>query len=60
MNILILGGNGMLGPWAVRALKNRHDVLLTDINEPRADYKGKYLVLFFYPLDFTFVCLRRS
>jgi peroxiredoxin 3 len=21
-----------------------------------ADYKGKYLVLFFYPLDFTFVC----
>ena len=21
-----------------------------------ADYRGKYLVLFFYPLDFTFVC----
>ncbi len=21
-----------------------------------ADYKGKYIVLFFYPLDFTFVC----
>lgn len=21
-----------------------------------ADYKGKYLVIFFYPLDFTFVC----
>ena len=21
-----------------------------------ADYKGKYVVLFFYPLDFTFVC----
>jgi peroxiredoxin (alkyl hydroperoxide reductase subunit C) len=20
------------------------------------DYKGKWLVLFFYPLDFTFVC----
>lgn len=20
------------------------------------DYKGRYLVLFFYPLDFTFVC----
>lgn len=20
------------------------------------DYKGKYLVLYFYPLDFTFVC----
>ena len=25
-----------------------------DIN--LSDYKGKYLVLFFYPLDFTFVC----
>ena len=21
-----------------------------------ADYHGKYVVLFFYPLDFTFVC----
>lgn len=21
-----------------------------------ADFKGKYLVLFFYPFDFTFVC----
>lgn len=21
-----------------------------------SDFKGKYLVLFFYPLDFTFVC----
>lgn len=21
-----------------------------------SDYKGKYLVLFFYPADFTFVC----
>ena len=21
-----------------------------------SDYKGKYLVLHFYPLDFTFVC----
>ena len=45
MNILILGGNGMLGPWAVRALINRHNVLLTDINEPHSDYTGKYLQL---------------
>ena len=21
-----------------------------------SDYRGKYVVLFFYPLDFTFVC----
>merc|ERR1712137_1306120 len=25
-----------------------------------SDYKGKYLVLFFYPLDFTFVAPPRS
>ena len=45
MRILILGGNGMLGPWAVRALKDRHDILLTDINERHPDYKGDYLQL---------------
>jgi len=26
------------------------------MNVKLADYKGKWLVLFFYPLDFTFVC----
>lgn len=26
------------------------------INVSLEDYKGKYVVLFFYPLDFTFVC----
>lgn len=25
-------------------------------NVSLSDYKGKYVVLFFYPLDFTFVC----
>jgi len=45
MKILILGGNGMLGPWAVSAMKERHDILLTDINEPHADYQGEYLKL---------------
>src|ERR1700733_15035427 len=25
-------------------------------NVKLTDFKGKYLVLFFYPLDFTFVC----
>ncbi len=42
MNVLILGGNGMLGPWAVKAMKERHDILLTDINEPYPEYKGEY------------------
>ena len=25
-------------------------------NVKLSDYKGKWLILFFYPLDFTFVC----
>ena len=25
-----------------------------------SDYKGKYVVLYFYPLDFTFVCPARA
>ena len=25
-------------------------------NIQSSDYKGKYVILFFYPLDFTFVC----
>lgn len=31
------------------------DGSFSKINFP-SDYKGKYVVLFFYPLDFTFVC----
>lgn len=32
-------------------------VVNNDFKEIRLeDYRGKYLVLFFYPLDFTFVC----
>ncbi|XP_040173357.1 peroxiredoxin-2 [Anopheles arabiensis] len=32
-------------------------VVNSDFREIKlADYRGKYLVLFFYPLDFTFVC----
>jgi peroxiredoxin (alkyl hydroperoxide reductase subunit C) len=27
-----------------------------DVNVSLEDYRGKWLVLFFYPLDFTFVC----
>ena len=26
------------------------------VNIILSDFKGKYVVLFFYPLDFTFVC----
>ncbi len=34
MRVLILGGNGMLGPWVVKALEERHELRITDINEP--------------------------
>ena len=40
MKTLILGGCGMLGPWVVKALKDRHDILLTDIVEPRLNTTG--------------------
>ena len=40
MKILILGGTGMLGPWVVKALKNKHQLLLTDINEPPKKYQA--------------------
>lgn len=33
MRVLILGGNGMLGPWVVKALEGRHWLRITDINE---------------------------
>ena len=29
---------------------------LSGVEHKLSDFKGKYLVLFFYPLDFTFVC----
>ena len=42
MKILILGGTGMLGPWVIKALKNKHEILLTDINEPPKEYNGEF------------------
>ena len=37
---------------------NEYNVIIRDIFQEisLADYEGKWLVLFFYPLDFTFVC----
>ncbi|MBI4220844.1 MAG: NAD-dependent epimerase, partial [Chloroflexi bacterium] len=36
MKILVLGANGMLGPWVIQALRDRHELLLTDIVEPKS------------------------
>ena len=50
---------------AERLVGNRLLIYNGDCNRQRykisvkhhlSDYKGKWLVLFFYPLDFTFVC----
>ena len=51
MKTLILGGCGMLGPWVVKALKDRHDILLTDITEPSTEYDGDFLKLSVDDLD---------
>ena len=45
MKVLKLGCNGMLGPWVVKAMKTRHEILLTDINSPPKSYKGEFMKL---------------
>ena len=42
MKILILGGTGMLGPWVIKALKNKHEILLTDIKSPPKNFDGDF------------------
>ena len=39
---------------ATAAVRQGNDIV--QIEMKLADFKGKYLVLFFYPQDFTFVC----
>ena len=51
MKILILGGNGMLGPWTIKALEGRHDLRVTDINDPSPDFKHDYVKLDASDLD---------
>lgn len=51
MKILILGGTGMLGPWVVKALKNKHEILLTDIKQPPKKYKGEFQKLSVEDID---------
>ncbi len=42
MNVLILGGNGMMGPWVIEALQGRHTLRVTDINEPPPGFAHEY------------------
>ena len=42
MKVLILGGNGMMGPWVIKALAGRHTLRVTDINDPPPDFAHEY------------------
>ena len=50
MNILLLGANGMLGPYVIKALENEHKLRLTDINDP-PETKHEYIKLDVMDLD---------
>ena len=39
MKILILGGNGELGPHVVKALEKKHTLRITDINNLETDHE---------------------
>ena len=45
MKVLVLGGNGMLGPWTIKALESRHDLRVTDINDKPQDFTHEYIQL---------------
>jgi hypothetical protein len=42
MRVLLLGGNGQMGPHVVRALAGRHDLLVTDVSDGPADFAHEY------------------
>ena len=51
MNVLILGGAGMLGPYVARELAPAHNLRITDINPPEEDLPGEFLLLDAADLD---------
>ena len=50
MNVLILGGNGILGPYVVRALEPHHTLRITDI-KPLEDTKHEFLTVDMSSID---------
>jgi hypothetical protein len=43
MNVLILGGAGMLGPYVVKALAPHHNLRVTDVTRPEGDLPGEFV-----------------
>jgi nucleoside-diphosphate-sugar epimerase len=51
MNVLILGGAGMLGPYVARELAPAHTLRITDVKPPEEDLPGEFLLLDVSDLD---------
>ena len=43
MNVLILGGTGMLGPYVVKALAPHHNLRITDVTRPEDELPGEFV-----------------
>jgi hypothetical protein len=53
MNVLLIGANGYLGPHVVQALASHHQLRITDIKPPQADFKKQYSRHEFLDVDVT-------
>ena len=51
MNVLILGGAGMLGPYVARELAPAHALRITDVKPPAQELPGEFLLLDVSDLD---------
>jgi nucleoside-diphosphate-sugar epimerase len=45
MDVLILGGGGMLGPYVAKALAPYHNLRITDIKRPDEDLPGEFVAV---------------
>lgn len=51
MNVLILGGAGMLGPYVARELASKYTLRITDVKPPAEELPGEFLPLDVSDLD---------
>ena len=51
MNVLILGGAGMFGPYVARELASAHTLRITDVKPPSENFSGEFLQLDVSNLD---------
>ena len=45
MKVLIVGGNGSMGPRVLAALRGRHELRVTDVKKPPPDFAHEYVRL---------------